>query len=96
MDEELEEELVSVVGEEERRRVLEDGLDVIEGLEGGREVGKGGNKGSNSLREEEGEEEDDIAPWGSPLTGTSSGSTTDSLTKISVSASHIVGRGWGG
>ena len=93
MDEELEEEedTVAVVGEGERRWVLEDGLDAIEGLEGGCEVGKGGKRGSNSLREEEGEEEEDTA-LGS-LTGTAPGSPPDSLTKRSISASQMVARG---
>ena len=92
MDEELEEEeeedTVAVVGEGESSRVLEDGLDPIEGFEGGLEDGKGGKRGSNSLREEE----EDTA-LGSP-TGTAPGTPPpDSLTKRSISASQMVARG---
>ena len=87
MDEELDEETVAVVGEGESRWVLEPGLDAIEGFEGGREVGNGGRRGSNSLREEEGEEEEDTA------LGSLTGTAPDSLTKRSISASQMVARG---
>ena len=91
MDEELDEETVAVVAEGESRWVLEPGLDAIEGFEGGREVGNGGRRGSNSLREEE--EDTALGSLTGTTPGKAPGTAPDSLTKRSISASQMVARG---